>query len=68
MTYLVAVIYWFIFAKTVLEIYRFISCQISIFISTLLFFGLCLFAVIALIPFSVFLAEKTIQFIQAHWR
>ena len=69
MIYLVSFIYWLIFAKIFLEIYRFISYQSdsSISISTLLFFAYVFLAVIVLIPLSVFLAEKTIKFIRSHW-
>lgn len=69
MTRVLSVIYGLIFFKVFFEIFDWITyhSDISIFAHTILFLVCAYFAVIILIPLSVFLAEKTTQFIQAHW-
>lgn len=70
MKYILSFIYWSIFAKIFLEVHRFVTFHfgISVFITTLLFFSYILFTVIILIPLSVSLAERTVDFIRSHWR
>lgn len=70
MTTILSVIYGLIFFKVFFEIFDWITyhSDISVFGSSILFCVCTYFAVIILIPLSVFLAEKTTQFIQAHWR